>query len=42
MLLFPDHDVSVTGSVGRLFDGAAMEKLTFGSMDALKAAGLLR
>ena len=41
MLLFPDQDVSITGTVDRLFDNDAMQTLLFGSMAALKSAGLL-
>lgn len=42
MVLFPEHDVSITGTVDRLFDNAAMESLAFGAMDALAAEGWLR
>ncbi len=41
MVLFPQHDVAITGTVDRLFDNAAMQALVFGSMTALQSAGLL-
>lgn len=42
MVLFPQHDVTITGTVDRLFDNEAMKTLVFGSMTALQAAGLLK
>jgi hypothetical protein len=41
MMLFPEHDVSVTGTVDRLFDHVALDSLLFGAMDALKKSGKL-
>jgi len=41
MVLFPHHDIAITGTVDRLFDNAAMQALVFGSMTALQSAGLL-
>lgn len=42
MSYFPKYDVSITGTVSRLFDDEAMKALVFDSMAALKANGMLK
>jgi hypothetical protein len=41
MMLFPDHGVSITGTVSRLFDNEALGSLVFDSMAALQGAGII-
>ncbi len=41
MLYFPKYDVSVTGTVSRLFDSERMQSLVFDSMAVLKSTGML-
>jgi D-alanyl-D-alanine carboxypeptidase len=42
MVLFPQQDISITGTVDRLFDDQAMQSLVFGSMAAMRSAGLVK
>lgn len=42
MNYFPKYDVSITGTVSRLFDDEAMKSLVFGSMAVLEANGMLK
>ena len=42
MLYFPKYDVSITGTVSRLFDNDRMKSLVFDSMAVLKSTGMLK
>ena len=42
MVYFPEYDLSLTGTVDRMSDSAAMQALVFDSMQALETAGVIR